>query len=122
AGIVGVAVLLVLLALQVPVAIAMIVVSFAGVWYMIGIGPAVGVLSSTPYDFIASWTLSAVPMFLLMGFVAYHSGLTSGLFDAAKVALRRVPGGLGIAGVLACTGFASVSGSSLATAAAMGRI
>lgn len=122
AGLLGLAVLLVLLALQVPVAIAMIIVAFGGVWIMFGLQPAIGVLANTPYDFVASWTLSAVPMFLLMGFVAYHAGLTAGLFDAAKLALRRLPGGLGIAAIMACSGFAAVCGSSLATAASMGRI
>lgn len=121
-GLAGLAILLVLLVLQVPVAIALIVVAFGGVWVLLGLNPAIGILSHTPFEFIASWTLSAVPMFLLMGFVAYHSGLTSGLFDAAKVAMRKVPGGLGIAAILACSGFAAVSGSSLATAASMGRI
>lgn len=122
AGLIGLAALFVLLALQVPVAIALIVVAFMGIWAMLGLAPAVGLLASTPYDFVASWTLSAVPMFLLMGFIAFHSGLTAGLFDAAKLVLRRVPGGLGIAAVLACSGFAAVCGSSLATAASMGRI
>lgn len=121
-GFLGIAILLVLLALQVPVAISLILVSFGGVYLMIGIEPAIGILTSTPYEFIASWTLSAVPMFLLMGYVAFHSGLTGSLFDAAKLVFRRIPGGLGISSIFACTGFASVSGSSLATAAAMGRI
>ncbi|PCI88405.1 MAG: C4-dicarboxylate ABC transporter [Hyphomicrobiales bacterium] len=121
-GFLGIAVLLILLALQVPVAISLILVSFGGVYLMIGIEPAIGILTSTPYEFIASWTLSAVPMFLLMGYVAFHSGLTGSLFDAAKLVFRRIPGGLGISSIFACTGFASVSGSSLATAAAMGRI
>src|SRR5690606_22881981 len=75
-----------------------------------------------PYDFVASWTLSAVPMFLLMGFIAYHAGLTTRLFEAADRLLRHLPGGLGMAAVLGCTGFAAVCGSSLACAAAMGRI
>jgi tripartite ATP-independent transporter DctM subunit len=122
AGFIGLLAVLVLLVLQVPVAISMIVTAFFGVWILVGLAPAVGVLATTPYDFIASWTLSAVPMFLLMGFIAYHSGLTSGLFDLAKIALRRVPGGLGVAAVLACSGFAAVCGSSLATSASMGRI
>ncbi|WEX10548.1 TRAP transporter large permease [Chelativorans sp. AA-79] len=121
-GLAGIAVLLVLLALRVPVAVALILVSFGGIWLMLGFTPAVGILTTTPYDFVASWTLSAVPMFLLMGFVAYHAGLTTSLFGAANRALRRMPGGLGMAAVLACTGFASVCGSSLACAAAMGRI
>lgn len=121
-GLLSVAALFVLLSLQVPIAVAMVAVSFVGVWAMIGLAPAIGVLANTPYEFIASWTLSAVPMFLLMGFIAYHGGLTAGLFDAAKVGLRKVPGGLGIAAILACSGFASVCGSSLATAASLGRI
>lgn len=121
-GLVAVAALFVLLALQVPIAVAMVAVSFVGVWAMIGLAPAIGVLANTPYEFIASWTLSAVPMFLLMGFIAFHGGLTAGLFDAAKLGLRKVPGGLGIAAIVACSGFASVCGSSLATAASLGRI
>lgn len=121
-GIFGLAILLILLTLQVPVAISLILVSFGGVYFMIGIEPAIGILTATPYEFIASWTLSAVPMFLLMGYVAFHSGLTGSLFDAAKFVFRKIPGGLGVSSVFACAGFASVSGSSLATAAAMGRI
>jgi tripartite ATP-independent transporter DctM subunit len=121
-GLAGLAFLFVLLALQVPIAIAMMVIAFVGVWLMLGLAPAIGILANTPYEFIASWTLSAVPMFLLMGFIAYHGGLTSGLFDAAKLGLRKVPGGLGIAAIVACSGFASVCGSSLATAASLGRI
>ena len=61
-------------------------------------------------------------MFLLMGFIAFHTGLTGGLFDAAKAVLRRIPGALAISSIFACSGFAAVCGSSLATAAAMGRI
>ena len=122
AGFWGVAGLLVLLALRVPVALALIVVSFGGIAWLLGFGPALGVVANTPYSFVASWTMSAVPMFLLMGFVAYHAKLTAGLFDAAKLALRRLPGALAIASVFACSGFAAVCGSSLATAASMGRI
>lgn len=118
----GIAALFVLLFLRVPVAIALITVSFGGIASLIGVKPAFGILSNTPYSFVASWTMSAVPMFLLMGFIAFHAQLTSGLFDAAKAVLRRVPGALAISSVLACSGFAAVCGSSLATAASMGRI
>lgn len=121
-GVIGTAVLMVLLALRVPVAIGLVVVSFAGIAWLIGVEAALGVLSSTPYDFIASWTLSAIPMFLLMGFVSYHTGLTAGLFTAAKAVFARIPGGLAISSIFACAGFATVSGSSIATAAAMGRV
>ncbi len=121
-GFVGLLAVIVLLALQVPIAVTLILVSFTGIWWMLGLSPAVGILSSTPYEFVANWTLSAVPMFLLMGFVTYYTGLTVGLFDMCRAALRKIPGGLGLAGIFACTGFAAVSGSSIACAATMGRI
>ncbi|MZR12036.1 TRAP transporter large permease subunit [Maritimibacter sp. DP07] len=121
-GIWGVVALGILLVLRLPVALALILVSFSGIWAMIGLKPALGILENTPYSFVASWTMSAVPMFLLMGFVAFHTGLTAGLFDAAKVFLARLPGGLAISSIFACSGFAALSGSSIATAAAMGRI
>jgi tripartite ATP-independent transporter DctM subunit len=118
----GIAALLLLLLLRVPVALALIVVSFGGIASLLGITPALGILSNTPYSFSASWTLSAVPMFLLMGFVAFHTQLTAGLFTAAKALLRRIPGALAISSIFACSAFAAVCGSSLATAASMGRI
>jgi len=121
-GFYGIAALLVLLALRVPVALSMIIVSLVGITVMFGWSTAIGMLSSTPYEFIAKWTLSAVPMFLLMGFVCFHTGLTSGLFNAAKVVFRWLPGGVAISSIFASSGFAAVSGSSVACAAAMGRI
>mgnify|MGYP000894232902 FL=1 len=121
-GFLGVGVLMVLLILRVPVALALIAVSFGGVATMIGLQPAIGIIQNTPFSFVANWTLSAVPMFLLMGFISFHAGLTGGLFEAAKAVLRRVPGALAISSIFACSGFAAVCGSSLATAAAMGRI
>ena len=121
-GALGVLVLFVLLLLRLPVALSLIAVSFGGVAMLLGVTPAIGILANTPYSFVANWTLSAVPMFLFMGFVAYHAGLTGGLFEAAKAVLRRIPGALAISSVFACSGFAAVCGSSLATAAAMGRI
>ncbi len=121
-GLYGVGILLLLLVLRVPVALAMIAVSFGGIAMLLGFQPALGIITSTPYSFVASWTMSAVPMFLLMGFVAFHAGLTTTLFEAAKAILWRVPGGLAISSIFACTAFATVSGSSIACAAAMGRI
>lgn len=122
AGFAGICALVLLLVCRVPVAVALCAVSFAGIASLLGLRPALGVLANTPYSFVASWTMSAVPMFLLMGFVAWHAGLTSGLFDAARALPRRVPGALAISAIFACSGFAAVCGSSLATAASMGRI
>lgn len=121
-GLVGLFALVVLLVLRMPIGLSLVAVSFLGIYAMIGARPAFGMLSSLPYDFAAKWTLSSVPMFLLMGYVCYHAGLTKGLFDAARSWLARLPGGLAVASVFGSAGFAAVTGSSIACAAAMGRI
>lgn len=121
-GLAGLASMLVLLLLRVPIAIALVVVSIAGLWALLDIGAAWSILRTVPFEFAASWTLSAVPMFLLMGYVAYHSGMTTSLFSLSKALIWRLPGNLAIASILACSGFAAVCGSSIASAAAMGRI
>ena len=121
-GFVGLAALLALILLRVPIGVALLGVSFAGIWALIGLDPALGMLRVIPYSFAANWQLSSVPMFLLMGFLCYHGGITKGLFEAARVWLARLPGGLAIASVFGAAGFAAVTGSSVACAAAMGRI
>ncbi len=121
-GFVGLAALLALILLRVPIGVALLGVSFAGIWALIGLDPALGTLRVIPYSFAANWQLSSVPMFLLMGFLCYHGGITKGLFEAARVWLARLPGGLAIASVFGAAGFAAVTGSSVACAAAMGRI
>jgi len=114
--------LLVLLALRAPIGIAMITVSFAGLWSIVGWRSAYGSLGSIPYEFAASWSLSSIPMFLLMGYLAYHCRLTTGLFEAARAWTARIPGGLAIAAVFGSSGFAAICGSSIACSAAMGKI
>jgi tripartite ATP-independent transporter DctM subunit len=114
--------LIVLMLLRVPVGVALGGLSFAGIWVMLGPGTAWGILTAVPYDFISHWTLSSVPMFLLMGYICYHSQLTDGLFKVARAWLSWMPGGLAVASVGAAAGFSAVTGSSLACAAAMGRI
>lgn len=114
--------LVVLLLLRVPVGVALGGLSFIGIWVMVGPSSAWGILTAVPYDFIAHWSLSSVPMFLLMGYVCYHSELTDGLFRVARSWLSWMPGGLAVASIGAASGFSAVTGSSLACAAAMGRI
>ncbi|MGB1092456.1 MAG: TRAP transporter large permease [Oceanobacter sp.] len=121
-GFYGLLALMLLLVIRVPIALALIGVSLGGLAIMLGMNTAVSLLASKPYEFVSKWTLSAVPMFLLMGFVCFHSGLTSGLFTAAKALFRWLPGGVAISSIFASAGFAAVSGSSVACAAAMGRI
>ncbi|MDP2084634.1 MAG: TRAP transporter large permease [Gemmobacter sp.] len=121
-GYAGIALLLALIALRVPIGVALIGVSFGGIWILVGGKAAWGSLGIMPWNFTATWQMSSVPMFLLMGFVCYHGGLTRGLFHAARLWLARLPGGLAIAAVFGAAGFAAVTGSSVACAAAMGRI
>lgn len=121
-GFVGIGILVTLIALRVPIGVSLIGVSFFGIWAMVGEKAAWGILGVVPYSFAATWQLSSVPMFLLMGFFCFHAGLTKGLFDAARVWLSGLPGGLAIATVFGAAGFAAVTGSSVACAAAMGRI
>lgn len=121
-GLLGLAILVVLILLRVPIGISLIVVSFGGLWVLMGWDVAWGALGVMPYQFASSWVLSSIPMFLLMGYVCYHAKLTVGLFRAARLWLAGIPGGLAIAAVLGCSGFAAVCGSSLACSAAMGRI
>lgn len=79
-------------------------------------------MSIVPYEFSSSWILSSIPMFLFLGFVSYHTQLTKGMFNAARIWLASFPGGLAIASIFGSAGFAAVSGSSIACSAAMGRI
>ena len=121
-GLTGLAVLLGLIALRVPIGVALIGVSFTGIWMIMGWRVAWGSLGIIPYNFASSWTLSSVPMFLLLGFICYHAQLTQGMFRAARLWLSGLPGGLAIAAIFGSAGFAAVSGSSVACSAAMGRI
>ena len=121
-GILALAGMLVLIAFRVPIGASLIFVSFIGIWAIAGLRPAMSMISTIPYSSSASWTLSSIPMFLLMGYVAYHSGLTHGLFEAARVWWGWLPGGLAIASLAGASGFAAVSGSSVACSAAIGRI
>ncbi|AQS47296.1 C4-dicarboxylate ABC transporter [Thioclava nitratireducens] len=121
-GWLGVASLFGLLALRMSIGIALMIVSFIGIASMLNLTAAFGIVSALPFSFIGDWSLTAIPMFLLMGFVAANTGLTSGAFDLLKMLLARVPGGLASASVGACGLFAAASGSSIATTAAMSRI
>lgn len=121
-GLIAIAGLFVLIAFRMPIGPALIGVSFCGLWALMGWRVAWGALGVIPYQFSASWILSSVPMFLLLGFVAFHTGLTQGLFRAARLWLSALPGGLAIAAVFGASGFAAVSGSSVACSATMGRI
>ncbi|MGF6861257.1 C4-dicarboxylate transporter DctM subunit [Rhodobacteraceae bacterium MBR-64] len=121
-GLCGIASVFLLVLLRVPIAVALGIVSFFGFWAMLGSGAAFGLVTAVPYDFAAHWTLSAIPMFLLMGYICYQADITRGIFKAARVWLSFLPGGLAVASVGGAALFSAAAGSSLACAAAMGRI
>lgn len=121
-GLTGLAVLIGLIALKVPIGIALIGVSFVGIHILMGPRVAWGAMNIIPYRFTSSWILSSIPMFLFLGFISYHTQLTKGMFNAARIWLSGLPGGLAIASIFGSAGFAAVSGSSIACSAAMGRI
>lgn len=121
-GVVSLFAVLFLIAIRVPIGIVMLVVSFCGIWAGTAFPVAWGMARAIPFDVIANWSFSAIPMFLLMGYMASHGGLTSGLFTALRIVTRNVPGGLAVSGVGACALFSAASGSSVATSAAMAKI
>lgn len=121
AGYMGVLVLVLLLILRTPIGAAMGVVSFFSLCLIFSPQVAWGVMTAVPFDLISDWSLTAVPMFLLMGFIAAESGITGSVFSAMRVLLAGLPGSLAVASVNASALFAAASGSSVATAAAMSR-
>lgn len=121
-GFCGVAIALLLIAIRVPIGLALAAVAIGGITCLANWDIALSMLGSSSYDTIASWELSAIPMFLLMGTLAFHSGLTTTLFDAARLWLSWLPGGLAVSTNFACAGFAAASGSSLATTVTIGKI
>jgi len=114
--------ILVLIALRLPIGVALGVVSFAGFWYLRNLEAALGVVREVPFVFAANWEFTAIPMFLLMGAIANNSGISASLFRAARAWFGALPGGLAVATNVACAGFAAACGSSIAAAAAMARL
>ncbi|MDN7133913.1 TRAP transporter large permease [Vreelandella profundi] len=121
-GVAGIAIALALIALRVPIGIALGLVSIIGIGEMTSMRVAWGMISATPFDFAGTWELTAAPMFLFMGYLCTTTNMTQGLFQAMRLYLARLPGGLAVSSVMASAFFAAASGSSVATSAAMSRI
>ncbi|MCK4862654.1 MAG: TRAP transporter large permease subunit [Dehalococcoidales bacterium] len=122
AGIVGIVVLILVFLLRVPVAFAMALVGLVGFAYLSGAETALSLLARDIFDKFTSYPLSAIPMFILMGSFAFAAGISRRLFDTAYYWVGQYRGGLTMATVLGCAGFAAVCGSSTATAATMGKV
>ncbi len=113
---------LLLIAVNIPIGVSLGLVAFAGIVHMLSEQAALSLLVSAPFNLIGNWNFSAVPMFLLMGFVCTDGLLTNGLFRFLRIVLCKLPGNLAISSVGACALFAAASGSSVATSSAMAKI
>jgi len=125
---------LVLLVLRVPIAYCLGLAACIGLFLFFswrpgmefmperGIRPTISLIGSTTFAFVHNFPLSMIPLFVGLGHVCYKARITTDLFDALRVWLTRLPGGLAIASVAGCGGFSAVTGSSVACASAMGRI
>ncbi len=121
-GILGVVLLLILIAMKIPIAYSMIAVGFVGFSILVSPSAALNMVSTEVFSNFTSYTLSVIPMFVWMGFIAYYSGVGTNLYALAHRLLGRLPGGLAIATQAACAIFGAICGSNTATAATMGAI
>jgi tripartite ATP-independent transporter DctM subunit len=117
----GFAAMLALIAVRMPVGLSMLVTGAAGYVYLSGWGPFLAYMKTNPYYQFANYTLSVIPLFILMGALAERSGLSTALFRAAEAFAGRMRGGLAMAVIWACTAFGAICGSSVATTATFGR-
>ena len=121
-GLVGTGALLLMVFAGVRIYVVAAIVGVIGVVYIIGWNAGAGIGGTVPHSKSVNYALSVLPMFILIGFIAYHAGLTHALFRAARAWVGWVPGGLAVASVFATAGFAAVSGASTATAAVFSRV
>ncbi len=122
AGIAGCILLLLLLAASMPVAFAMAIVGFAGFAVIVSPQAAATMIAADFYDTFSMYSLTVIPLFVFMGQIAFHSGISRRLFDAAYHWLGHLPGGMAMSTVGACTGFGAICGSGPATAATMASV
>src|SRR5438876_8503112 len=116
-AVIGFVVLFVLMLARVPVGMAMGLVGVSGFSYLVNGDAALKIIGHTSMRTVTDYTFGVIPMFLLMGAFVSNSGMSRELFRAANAFLGHLRGGLGIATIAACAGFAAISGSSVATAA-----
>jgi len=121
-GLAGLAALILLIAIRVPIAHAMIAVGAIGIAVMSGPAILLSQLKTLAYSQFSIYDLSVLPMFVLMGNLASRAGLSRDLFRAANAWLGWMRGGVAMSAIAACAGFGAVCGSSLATASTMGQV
>ena len=121
-GIIGIAVMVLVFFSRMPVAYVMTMIGFLGFSFMISIKGGLNLLSRNIYEVFSSYGLTTIPLFILMGQLAFNSGISRRLYDTAYKFLGSTRGGLAMATVSACTAFGAVCGSSPATAATMATV
>ncbi|MFB3925469.1 MAG: TRAP transporter large permease [Syntrophales bacterium] len=121
-GTLGFAVLVFLMFLRIPVGFVMAIVGFFGFGVMVSWDAALNLIARDFFSVFNSYNLTVIPLFVLMGQVAHHSGISGRLFNAANKFLGHLPGGLAIATIGACAGFSAICGSTSATAATMASV
>ena len=132
-GMVAFAAVLFLLAFRIPIAFTLASVATTGAFLIYSfrsgsfdperaIKPTSSMVFSNSYDLVHSYELSMIPLFVALGHIAYKADITTKIYHAAKVWLTRLPGGVAMASVMGCGGFAAITGSSIACASTMGKI
>jgi len=119
---IGLAAMLVLSFLRVPIAIAMGLIGFLGVWWMRGLNVSMASATTVVYESGFQYALSVVPLFILMGNFVTRAGMSKELYRAAYTFVGHLRGGLAMATVIACGGFGAICGSSIATSATMTQV
>jgi len=122
AGIIGIVLLFVFLALRLYIGITMALIGLLGTCAIINVSAGLSLMGMVPWAEGSSYTLSVIPLFILMGQFAFVSGISQDIYKAVYTWIGHLRGGLAMATILACSGFAAVCGSSLATGATMGKV
>ncbi|NLM20654.1 MAG: TRAP transporter large permease, partial [Peptococcaceae bacterium] len=121
-GLLGMLIFLVMLFLGMPVSFAMLLSGFWGLWYLRSADAAFNLVCKDIFIQFSAYSLTVVPMFVFMGFVAYHSGIGAGLFKLSYRAIGHFRGGLALAAQVACAIFGAICGSLAASVATIGTI
>jgi tripartite ATP-independent transporter DctM subunit len=121
-GFLGLGAIFVLILLGMRIAFATALVGFVGLWIMKDMAIAGKVVGFLCHGIVAHYSLSVIPLFIIMGYYAFYAGLTDDIFFTARQWIGHLPGGLAIATVFGCAGFAACTGASTASAAIMGRV
>lgn len=121
-GYICIAAMLVMMALRMPIALAMAVTGFIGFTAIVAFEPAMSILDSGPFETLSNYGFSPIPMFILMGVFASKARMSAELFHSARTLFGGWRGGMALASVSSCGVFSAISGSSLATAASMSRV